>query len=260
MLNCFESAVGNGNTIGIIPYCLGGGIGVATGLMGLACDNMLSAKITLADGRLVECNDIDQPDLFWAIKGAGFYFGVVIELTLRTYPLSIFGTTEGRHWIGDFSYSLERAEEVFKVVETLAINPRSRTAGLVMLIAPPPQFQPMIAVVPHYFGDVKEGPDIFQSLTDLEPAFFSEKTPLVPNLSDHLDFACGKGGYRRFTLSGLQTLNTANCLRLTEVFQELLSSYPDAAASEYFIEWHCLPPPDITKSSAFSHDKVNLWL
>ena len=228
--------------------------------MGLACDNMLSAKIILADGRLVDVDNVRQSNLFWAIKGAGFYFGVVVEITLRTYPLSIFGTHEGRHWIGNFLYPLERAEEVLKVVETLVMRSKSRIAGLLMIIAPPPHFKATIAVVPHYFGDLKEGPKKFQCLTSLGPSYFSETTPLVPNLSDHLDFACGKGGFRRFTLAGLQEFNTANCLKLTDLFQQLLDSYPDAAASGYFIEWHSLPPPDIPTNSAFSHHNIHIWL
>ncbi|KAF6228248.1 hypothetical protein HO133_007978 [Letharia lupina] len=254
------AAVGNANTIGVIPYCLGGGLGVATGLMGLACDNMLSAKVILADGRLVYVDNVHEPDLFWAIKGAGFYFGAVIEITLRTYPLTIFGTHDGRHWIGNFMYPLERAAEVFEVIETLVNTPKSRTACLLMIIAPPPYFQPTIAVVPHYFGDLTEGPKIFQCLTDLGPSFFSETTPLVPNLSDHLDFACGKGGFRRFTLAGLQELKAANILKLADLFQQLLDSCPDAASSGYFIEWHCLPPPDIPTNSAFSHHDVRIWI
>ncbi len=253
-------AVGNGNTIGVIPYCLGGGIGVATGLMGLACDNMLSAKIILADGRLVCVDSVHQPELFWAIKGAGVYFGVVIEITLRTYPLSIFGTQEGRHWIGNFLYPVERAAEVFEEVESLATTSKNRTAGLVMILAPPPHFTPMIAVVPHYFGDPQEGLKVFQSLTSLGPSFFSENTPLVPNLSDHLDFACGKGGLRRFILAGLQEFKSVNCLKLMDVFRQLLDACPDATASGYFVEWYCLPPADIPKNSAFSHKKIHIWL
>ena len=228
--------------------------------MGLACDNMLSAKIILADGRLVYADNVHQPDLFWAIKGAGFYFGVVTEITLRTYSLSIFGTGEGRHWIGNFLYPLERAAEVFRVIETLVTTSKSRTAGLLMIIAPPPHFRPMIAVVPHYFGDLNEGPEAFQCLTNLGPSYFSKTTPLVPNLSDHLDFACGKGGFRRFTLAGLREFKPENCLKLTDLFQQLLDSCPDAAASGYFIEWHCLPPPDIQTNSAFSHHDVHIWL
>lgn len=244
----------------MIPYCLGGGIGVATGLMGFACDNVLSAKVVLADGRLVVADDAHHPDLFWAIKGAGFYLGVVIQITLKTYPLAILGTSEGQHWIGNFIYPVERAAEVLKVVESIIKDSRSRTAGLVMILAPPPHFMPVIAVGPHYFGDLKEGPAIFQDLADLGPIVTSERTPHFQNLSDHLDFACGKGGLRRFNLTGLQELKVENCMKVIDLFQELLTSCPDAASSGYFVEWHCPPPADIPTHSAFSHEKIRIWL
>ena len=163
--------MGNGNTIGVIPYCLGGGLGVATSLMGLACDNMLSAKIVTADGRLVYTDDEHEPDLFWAIKGAGFYFGAVLEITLKTYPLTIFGTDDGRHWIGNFLYPIERAEDVSKEVERMTKDPKSPSASLLMILAPPPHFTPVIAIAPHYFGDYTKDSKRFQSLTDLGPMF-----------------------------------------------------------------------------------------
>lgn len=256
----FSQAIGNGNTIGVIPYCLGGGIGVAAGLMGFACDNMLSAKIILADGRLVLADDEHYPDLFWAIKGAGFYFGVVLEITLRTYLLSIFGTTDGQHWIGRYIYPIERAAEVFEVVRALATTSKSRTAGLVMVIAPPPLFKPMIAVAPHHFGNLSEGPEIFKDLEKLGPVHFSETTPYVPNLSDHLDFACGKGGLRRFNLTGLREFKVENALKVMDIFQELLDKCSDAASSGYFIEWHCPPPHNVVTNSAFSHEDIHIWL
>ncbi|KAI4160592.1 MAG: hypothetical protein LQ342_005613 [Letrouitia transgressa] len=240
--------------------CAGGGIGVAAGLMGFACDNMLSAKIILADGRLVLADGEHYPDLFWAIKGAGFYFGVVVEITLRTYPLSIFGTIDGRHWIGRYVYPIERASKVLEVVKALATTSKSRTAGLVMIIAPPPHFKPMIAVGPHYFGSLNEGPEMFKDLENLGPVHFGETTPYVPNLSDHLDFACGKGGLRRFNLTGLREFKVENALKVIDLFQELLDKCPDAASSGYFIEWHCPPPHDVVTNSAFSHEDVHIWL
>ncbi|KAL8920046.1 MAG: hypothetical protein Q9172_004676 [Xanthocarpia lactea] len=261
LANAGECApVGNGNTIGVIPYFLGGGIGVATGLMGIACDNMRSAKVVLASGQLVIADEKHHSELFWAIKGAGYYFGLILEITLRTYPLSVFGTPEGQHWIGNYLYPMERAAEVFKVVESLVATSGSRTAGLVMLIAPPPHHKPVIAVVPHYFGNLEDGPRVFQELSKLGPVIYSEKSPHVPNLSDHLDFACGKGGLRRFNLTGLQEFRIENCLQLTNVFQQLLESCPDATTSGYFVEWHCLPPPDLVTNSAFSHETVHIWL
>ena len=231
-----------------------------TGVTGVGCDNMLSAKVVLADGRLVYCDNNDNSDLFWALKGAGVYFGAVTEITLRTYPLSVLGTPDGRHWIGNFLYPLERAAEVFGTVEDLIKTSRSCTAGLVMIIAPPPSFKPTIAVVPHYLGDPGEGPAIFQCLTDLQPIASSEMTPHFENLSDHLDFACGKGGLRRFTVAGLREFSPANCLKVIDVYKKLLDSCPDAVSTGYFLEWHCLPPPEVKQNSAFAHHDVHIWL
>ena len=146
------------------------------------------------------------------------------------------------------------------MVQDLVKNSKSQTAGLLMIIAPPPNFKPMIAVTPHYFGDLTQGSKEFQCLIDLKPIVTSETTPLVQDLSDHLDFACGKGGFRRFTLAGLQDFKPAKCLKLTEMFQEMLKPCPDAAASGYFIEWHSPPPSSVSQDSAFGHHNAHIWL
>lgn len=77
-------------------------------------------------------------------------FGVVLELTLRTYPLSIFGTPSGTHWVGNFLYPVDRAEEVCSALESLMTTTKYNTAGMIMAMAPPPAFQPMLAVIPHF--------------------------------------------------------------------------------------------------------------
>ncbi|KAI4087925.1 MAG: hypothetical protein LQ344_006473 [Seirophora lacunosa] len=136
----------------------------------------------------------------------------------------------------------------------------SRTVGLVMFVAPPPHLKPVIAVVPHYFGKLEDGPRVFQELSKPGPMRYSEKAPHVPNLSDHLDFACGKGDLRRFNLTGLQEFKISNCLQLTDIVPQLLKSCLDAASSGYFVEWHCLPPPEFVMNPALSHETVHIWL
>lgn len=75
-----------GYTVGFGAF-LSGGFGFASRLHGLTVDNILSAQIVLADGRILNANAVDYPDLFWALKGCGTSFGVVTQLTLRCYPL-----------------------------------------------------------------------------------------------------------------------------------------------------------------------------
>lgn len=56
--------------IGVGGYTLGGGHSPLSGKYGLAIDNLLSATVVLSDGRIVETNNAEEPDLFWAIRGA----------------------------------------------------------------------------------------------------------------------------------------------------------------------------------------------
>ena len=55
--------------VGVSGFLLGGGYGPLTGERGLTVDNILSAKVILADGRIVETSATQEPDLFWAIRG-----------------------------------------------------------------------------------------------------------------------------------------------------------------------------------------------
>ncbi|MFC0623318.1 FAD-binding oxidoreductase [Kribbella deserti] len=78
---------GCGPTVGIAGLTLGGGIGLLGRKYGLTCDRLTGAQVVLADGNVVECDGHHEPDLFWALRGAGGgQFGVVTELRFDTVP------------------------------------------------------------------------------------------------------------------------------------------------------------------------------
>ena len=80
---------GSCSTVGVAGLTLGGGTGVLGRKFGLACDNLLSAQVVLANGRLVSCDASHDADLFWALRGGGGgNFGVVTSFTFQTHQLS----------------------------------------------------------------------------------------------------------------------------------------------------------------------------
>jgi FAD/FMN-containing dehydrogenase len=63
--------------VGVGGLATAGGVGYLVREHGLTIDHLVSAEIVLADGSVVTASGSENPDLFWAIRGAGANFGIV---------------------------------------------------------------------------------------------------------------------------------------------------------------------------------------
>jgi FAD/FMN-containing dehydrogenase len=76
-------------SVGVTGFTMGGGIGWNyPQLGGMAVHSIVGAEVVTADGTIVYASAEQNPDLYWAVRGAGpGFFGVVTRLDLQLYPL-----------------------------------------------------------------------------------------------------------------------------------------------------------------------------
>ncbi|MEV0895978.1 FAD-binding protein [Actinoplanes sp. NPDC049802] len=63
--------------VGVGGLATAGGIGWLAREHGLTIDKLVAAEMVLADGSTVRVSATENPDLFWAVRGAGANFGIV---------------------------------------------------------------------------------------------------------------------------------------------------------------------------------------
>jgi FAD/FMN-containing dehydrogenase len=64
---------------------LGGGYGYSSRTHGLASDALVEAAIVLANGTLATASATQNPDIFWALRGAGASYGIVTSMKFQTF-------------------------------------------------------------------------------------------------------------------------------------------------------------------------------
>lgn len=68
--------------VGVGGLATAGGVGWFARSHGLTIDHLTAVELVLADGRVVRATSDDEPDLFWAVRGAGANFGIATSFDL----------------------------------------------------------------------------------------------------------------------------------------------------------------------------------
>jgi FAD/FMN-containing dehydrogenase len=166
---------------GVGGLTLGGGMGWLLRGRGLAIDNLRSAEVVLADGRMVRAAEDEHPDLFWALKGGGGNFGVVTAFEFQLHPVG------PEVHLGFLFWELDQSVEALRLCRDVAES-LPRNAGALIgagLNAPPAPFVPEryhhvpgCALLLAGFSSAEEHERLLEPIREALPPLFEHVSPI----------------------------------------------------------------------------------
>jgi FAD/FMN-containing dehydrogenase len=157
---------GRMSTTGIAGLTLGSGSGWLERIYGFTCDNLLSAEVVTADGRILTASKTENSDLFWGLSGGGGNFGIVTRFEYRLYPLGPMVLA------GLVIHPRETARELLRAYRDFMLTAPDAVGGaFACLTAPPAPFipeaargKPVTAMIMMYAGSIEEGEGVLAPL------------------------------------------------------------------------------------------------
>ena len=165
---------------GIAGLTLGGGIGWLGSKYGLTCDNLLAVDIVTADGQFRTASATQNPDLFWAVRGGGGNFGVVVSFQYQLHPVS---TVLG----GLLIYPFEKARESLQVYSDFckkAPDELNTFGGLLTV----PDVGPAVGIIVCYHNDdaLEEGEKVLRPLREIGSPVVDDIRPMSYTELQHI--------------------------------------------------------------------------
>jgi len=188
------AAFGLATTAGTVSHTgaagltLGGGFGRLGRRFGLACDNVASFDLVTADGRFLQANDDENPDLFWGLRGGGGNFGVVTSIEYRLHEMNpmVLG--------GNLSWPMAQARDVMRYLRDIAPT-APEVVNLEYSLSWMPD-GPVAGIEVCWSGDHAAGEEWLQALRAFGKPVFDDIAPMpYVRLQSNYDEALANGQY-----------------------------------------------------------------
>jgi FAD/FMN-containing dehydrogenase len=177
---------GSVSDTGIAGLTLGGGLGWLAGKCGLTCDNLLSADVVTANGKLLVASASEHTDLLWGLRGGGGNFGIVTSFEYQLHPV-------GPVLAGMLLYPFAQAKEALAYYRDFAkaVPDEVNTMGG-LLTSPDGDLMAVIAVC--YNGSLDAGERVLRPLREFGPPVADQIRPMAyREVQTQLDAAAVRG-------------------------------------------------------------------
>ncbi|KAF3481869.1 uncharacterized protein GIQ15_04628 [Arthroderma uncinatum] len=223
---------GTVNHTGVGGLTLGGGYGLLTPKYGLVVDNLLSATMVLADGRIVKTSATEEPDLFWAVRGAGHNFGVAVEFTYQAYD------QVDQVFAGILGFQPEKLEAIIGVLNDGLDHPDEDSTAVCVLTTQPTNATPMVCTVLFHRGPEKSGREAFKGLYSLDPIMDHVKMIPYPTVNSLANPMATHGGRRN--IQGLffsHPMRPAFARSVMDMYTEKMAADPGMMGTAVLLEF-----------------------
>ena len=131
---------GSAPDIGVAGYLTSGGLSFYGRAHGVASGSVRAMEVVTADGEIVRTDAGTHPDLFWAVRGGGGSFGVVVAIEIDLLPYADV-------YAGMLLWPLDRGAEVVRAwAAWTRTAPESATTSLRVMSFPPlPDLPPFLS-------------------------------------------------------------------------------------------------------------------
>eukprot|EP01126_Amoeba_proteus_P064363 TRINITY_DN8_c0_g2_i1.p1 TRINITY_DN8_c0_g2~~TRINITY_DN8_c0_g2_i1.p1 ORF type:complete len:668 (+),score=66.25 TRINITY_DN8_c0_g2_i1:190-2004(+) len=170
--------------VGVGGWTLLGGLGFLTRKYGVGCDNVVAYRMMkITTGEVINVTANSNPELFWGLSGAGVYFGIVIELTIKTFPAPNRVYTGELRWDGTTNngQGYRAALRAYLTLRDQLRVTNNRQLVLHSLFVAPPGGHVSLVFIVAFDGPRSEVGTLLDPLLNLNPDYNSLKEDIFPN-------------------------------------------------------------------------------
>ncbi|KAF1926972.1 FAD-binding domain-containing protein [Didymella exigua CBS 183.55] len=217
---------GNCNCVGSLGAYLGGGYGNLIGEVGFGVDNLISLRVVTSNGSIVTASKTSHPDLFWALRGAGPNFGIVVSANVTALPATALDRSA---WINNLFFDPAKLPQVAQAIQDLPLLPLQRVY-LVLTSSGPPLNEPSVLVTGFLRKGTNEtGRAAFASLYDLGPSSESSGVEPYLNWNDANIAFCERGGRKPAYSTMITGMQPSTWPQIWDLYKTFQAKGPNSA-------------------------------